>query len=195
MKFCGLTIRDRDAGLFRLDGSTKRKWQHKGQPAGVFLTMTKVRDELGEVGDLSKICIDRVWFSKLSAMQALQMDAPQRERMLKRELFPTLGMPTTPTCKLLLGRPSMAFFSATTSAGAHCQHGACCRFDERQRARARKAAVLHPLARPAPPLRGSRPCRVWDGTHSWAAWLDYDGGLRKWSAKARTRTGGRRREW
>ena len=91
--------------------------------------MTKGRDELGEVGDLSKICTGRVWFSDLSAVQALQMDAPQRERMLKRELFPTLGMPTTPTCKLLLGRPSMAFFSATTSAGAHCQHGACCRSD------------------------------------------------------------------
>lgn len=100
-----------------------------------FLTMTKGRDELGEVGDLSKICTGRVWFSDLSAVQALQMDAPQRERMLKRELFPTLGMPTTPTCKLLLGRPSMAFFSATTSASAHCQHGAHCDLTERESTR------------------------------------------------------------
>lgn len=77
----------------------------------------------------------------MSAVQALQMDAPQRERMLKRELFPTLGMPTTPTCKLLLGRPSMAFFSATTSAGAHCQHGVRCGLTEDE-STSEKAAVL-----------------------------------------------------
>lgn len=73
---------------------------------------------LGEVGDLSKICGKAVMSSACEegVERNRQEDAPQRERMLKRELLPTLGMPTTPTCKLLLGRPSMAFFSATTSA-------------------------------------------------------------------------------
>ena len=79
---------------------------------------TSERDALGEVGDLAEVCAPSVLVQGQLAVldecapeREERDDAPQRDMMLKRELLPTLGMPTMPIWRLLLGRPSMAFFS------------------------------------------------------------------------------------
>lgn len=97
-------------------------------------------DALGEVGNLSEICIERDRQGKRDDDQfrddeegGLQKEVPvpQRVRVLKREDFPTLGIPTIPTYKLFEGLPRRTFFS-----------GAAASVDDRETNRSQYRAAL-----------------------------------------------------